>query len=375
MKPKKRLVIIHIQPIELYPPIQNLLLVLNKSKSFNNITVISTCQNKLPEFSLNSKVIRIFRLNVASNTRFLRFLKYLFCVLYAILKLIQLRPKKVLYFESISAMPAIFYKSLFQSVELFVHYHEYTTPQEYFEGMKFIKYSNKIERNTYSKFVWISHTNSVRIKLFLSDNRNVSSNIIYCLPNYPSNKWCEPIKPVAVKVDFNPNILRFVYIGALSLDDTYIAEIINFVRNSPDKYDLELFSFHISEEIQQLINIDEPLNIRYSGVANYNDIPSILSEKQVGLILYKGNTLNYVYNAPNKLFEYLVCGLDVWFPKEMVGCFEYATDKNPKVVKIDFDHIEESIKNYSYSLGNRNNDGVYYTAEAATRELIAKLVN
>jgi hypothetical protein len=69
----------------------------------------------------------------------------------------------------------------------------------------------------------------------------------------------------------------------------------------------------------------------------YYEIPNVLGRYQIGLVLHKGDTLNYVHNAPNKLFEYLSCGLDVWFPREMRGIYPYArTDVLPKVIKTDF---------------------------------------
>ena len=58
------------------------------------------------------------------------------------------------------------------------------------------------------------------------------------------------------------------------------------------------------------------------------------------MILYNGHIPNYIYNAPNKLFEYLACGLDVWFPIEMIGCYQYITNKKfPRVVSLDFQNL------------------------------------
>jgi hypothetical protein len=74
----------------------------------------------------------------------------------------------------------------------------------------------------------------------------------------------------------------------------------------------------------------------------YERLPEILPAYHVGIILYKGHIPNYMYNSPNKLFEYLACGLDVWFPKEMTGCYPYVTENcYPKVVRIDYQHLHE----------------------------------
>ena len=68
-------------------------------------------------------------------------------------------------------------------------------------------------------------------------------------------------------------------------------------------------------------------NINFRGAISQSDFPLIISQYQIGLVLYKGHIPNYIYNAPNKLFEYLACGLDVWYPICMKG----------------IDHIEERI--------------------------------
>ena len=48
-----------------------------------------------------------------------------------------------------------------------------------------------------------------------------------------------------------------------------------------------------------------------------------------------------IYNAPNKLFEYLACGLDVWFPHLIKSSLPYATESSyPKVLPVNFDKLE-----------------------------------
>ena len=58
--------------------------------------------------------------------------------------------------------------------------------------------------------------------------------------------------------------------------------------------------------------------------------------------MYKGHIPNYVYNAPNKLFEYLTSGLDVWYPSVMVGSDQFITIQGfPKVLSIDFNDLSK----------------------------------
>ena len=77
-----------------------------------------------------------------------------------------------------------------------------------------------------------------------------------------------------------------------------------------------------------------------NGGVDYENLPEVLSKYHVGLILYRGNTRNYIFNAPNKLFEYLICGLDVWYPPTMLGVKPYARDDAwPRVIEVDFEKM------------------------------------
>jgi len=58
--------------------------------------------------------------------------------------------------------------------------------------------------------------------------------------------------------------------------------------------------------------------------------------------LYKGIIPSQVLLAPNKIFEYLTCGLDVWYPQQMIGTDPYRTTTTfPKVVALDFTDMHE----------------------------------
>ena len=46
----------------------------------------------------------------------------------------------------------------------------------------------------------------------------------------------------------------------------------------------------------------------------------------MGLTLYKGHIPNYVYNVPNKVMEYLVCGLPVAYSKELISTQKFITE-------------------------------------------------
>lgn len=284
------------------------------------------------------------------------------------------RPSKVLYFESISSIPAILYKLFFPDTRLFVHYHEYTTLEEYSKGMQVVRWNHYLENRFYFVFSWISHTNKKRLNLFHLDHPKVNTKKLYCFPNYPSSLWSQKVFERNSFADRGSLTLKLVYVGALSVEDTYIFEILDFVAAN-SYFELEIFSFQMEKEVMDYVESKKCSNIKFSGSIDYANIPLILKSKDIGLILYKGKTLNYIHNAPNKLFEYLNCGLDVWYPKEMIGCRDFKSELNPQVFEIDFNRIEYSITDYEFSYDNRPVNYGKYSAEDASKELLEMLLD
>ena len=141
--------------------------------------------------------------------------------------------------------------------------------------------------------------------------------------------------------------VKCVYIGAVSLKDTFIREFCEWVIGQQGQVLFDVYAYNIPRDtVDYLENLESEFVRFFDKGVEYDGMPDLLRRYQVGLILYRGNTLNYVFNAPNKLFEYLVCGLDVWFPKEMKGIYPYErNDLLPKVIRIDF------IKMSSFDLG------------------------
>jgi hypothetical protein len=68
------------------------------------------------------------------------------------------------------------------------------------------------------------------------------------------------------------------------------------------------------------------------GGLPYAELPRVLAECHLGLIIYKCTTVNYIYNAPNKLFEYLACGLNVLYPEQMLGVQPWIDAVRPQSV-------------------------------------------
>src|SRR5258706_7954864 len=182
---KRRLAIIHFNPIELYPPVLNWLNYVAAYKDWQVDVYTSGMEGAL--FERSSPAVRIIR-----NGRFrgrsapVRYINYFIFYLVTTIRLVASRPDVVLYYETLSAFPAILYKRIGRrNAALFIHYHEYTSPEEYRDSMALNRWLHKLEKKIYARAAWISHTNQDRMDRFLTDTglRGLSSARL--LPNFP----------------------------------------------------------------------------------------------------------------------------------------------------------------------------------------------
>jgi len=335
-----KIAIIHFSPIELYPPAMNFLNYIGEQMDDQiSVRVFSMAPQNQKLFQPSSNLIRTTRIGQANKSsaasRYLNYLKF-----YSVTtgKLISWKPSAVVYFESLSAFPAIFYKRNVNSgCKLFIHYHEYTSPLEYQNGMLLNRWQHQLEKKIYSVANWVSHTNEDRMNLFTEDNKNVSIPNRFLLPNYPPRNWyrkqknSEPGRPV-----------KIVYIGALSLETMFVKEFAEWVSKNKSDITWDIYSSNITDDTRAYLEAQTNSPIRYHEGVDYFSLPQILSSYDVGVVLYKGHIPNYVYNAPNKLFEYLACGLDVWFPVHMKSALPFlTTDTFPQVKAFDFNKLNE----------------------------------
>jgi hypothetical protein len=236
--------------------------------------------------------------------------------------------------------------------------------------MKLISKNHKMEKLFYKNATWISHTNKYRLDLFENDNSNLlNASTLKVMPNYPPKDWFKNPKAKLNKV------LKIVMVGALSVEDLYLTEITSWVEKQHGKVILDLYCILVKQDAIVFFKENKFKYVNLLDGVSYYDLKSILPLYHVGVILYKGKTLNYIYNAPNKLFEYLICGLDVWFPKEMIGCFEYVSNLSPKVIKVDFNKIVDYV-DYKNSINNVNSIHQFsYCCELEYQKLINSFLN
>jgi hypothetical protein len=354
-----RFAIVHFQPVELYPPIMNLLNYLSEKKSEEIEVRVFTMRAGVPKQLYHSPGIKIFRRGNSKKQFFiLRYWNYIFFYFSTIANLVFWKPNVILYYETLSALPPFFYKKFInKNCRLLIHYHEYTSAEEYKNGMMLGRWLHSLEKKIYSLSAWVSQTNSDRMRLFLEENKNVPVQSIHIMPNYPPLTW---------RTDNNNDLIsspvKFVYVGALSLDTMYTKEFAEWIIEHKGKMNWDIYSANITEEALEYLSSLKTDLIKFQGEVNYFSLPATLRKYDIGVILYNGHIPNYVYNAPNKLFEYWACGLDVWFPQKMNSSLLFTTTNCfPKIMAVDFDKLEQiNVEDAINHLGLNYKPSPYY---------------
>lgn len=404
---KPRLAILHYLPLEYYPPITNFLDYLNSYhlNDFENIKVYSTYNIKgrieyrpldkeiigsigkeidrsenstsvlKTKRSKNLITLSRFPFPKATNHSIIRLFKYLHFNIFTLIGLVIHRPNSLLFFESYSAWPAYFYTRFFnRKCKIFIHNHEYADKKWYATTMKQVRYFHQLEKKwLYPQAVWNSQTNSDRLRLFSNDHPTLNPETLRVIPNYPPKKWKQEIVPDAKKEEKSDNSLKLVYVGSLSFQSTYLKELCEWVLSQQGNVQFDVYAFNLYEDVKNYLKgLNSPFINYFEQGVEYNEQPRVLSQYDVGLILYKAHNQNYTFNAPNKLFEYLACDLDVWYPDVLKGPKPYITkDVFPKVVPVDFEKLDE----FDWQKAIDKEGCTYQPSEYYCEEVYEELVN
>jgi hypothetical protein len=368
----RRVCIVHFHELEKFPPAINFIKTLDSlNQSALSTLILTTKGDRHFEDKIgNIKIHFLVKWEKRMN-KMHRMWKYLQFNVAAIIRIIKFRPDAILYYETLSAAPPLLYKKFFKkSTEIFAHYHEYISQHEYESGMALNRWLHHLELRWYSRIDWVSQTNNDRLNLFLKDIAPLAPSSTHVVPNYPPNSWKK--KPGNAK----QGITRFVYVGALSLETMYVKEMAEFICSHKNECTWDIYSVNLSEEVISYLESTASNTIQYKGGVPYERLPDILARYDVGLVLYKGHIPNYVYNVPNKLFEYHVCGLDVWFPATMKSSLPYLTQGTyPKILSIDFNQLASLNLRESVDHSNLTEYQHAFFYEKAFEPLAEKLIH
>lgn len=339
-----RVAIVHAHPLERYPPVTNAIDYLCRSSGVEVLVIsVETPHNQRAYTNPSCQVERpVFRI---SNASFLRNVVQGFQWHWTAAKLMaSWNPDVIFYWDPQSALACyLCMRWLRCNAALFVHHHEYHAPEDFKRvGMRIARIGHYFERTfLFPKATWISQTNAERMRLFRRDIPELTDEQTRVMPNYPPESWL--VRSQSAWMKPHVDVLRLVYVGSLSLNDTFIGPLVDWLLQHPGAgFTLDIFTNNCeSRTLQFLRDAHGPVVCLHEGGVEYHRIPEVLADFHVGLVLYRCKTLNYAYNASNKLFEYLICGLDVWYPPTMLGVKPYARDTTwPRVIEVDFEALD-----------------------------------
>ena len=314
------------------------------SKNYEGKIIVLTTKNnpnnKLSVYRNESSNIIIKRMRFSGSNLFFRLTEYFFFYLESLFSLFRYNAKTVLYFESISAWSALIYKRIKgKKTNLMVHYHEYIDPAISEEESSLSKWMHKMEKRMYPRFSWISHTNGVRLTMFKDDNNlnHLPASIFHVVPNYPSRSWMIGSNNNCL----NEKVKKLVFVGSLGYDNMYLQELVEWLKVHEEEFTLDVYSYNIDEKSKLLLINSYLKNVRYCDGCNYDELPEVLKNYHIGLDIYKPYALNHIHGVSNKVFEYLACGLDVWFSTDKHQTLEYIKkDIYPKLVPVNFNQMD-----------------------------------
>ena len=357
-----------MRPVELYPPVYNLARYLAVEQGIQ-VTIVTTAAKNM-DYNLEKYGIRVVSIgrthfkNASEGWR-----RYLLFYITAFRILLADRRSTVMYYESVSAIPVyLIYKlGLGSKRKLLIHFHEYFSPNEIRKQQRLERLGYKFEPYLFKKAVWISQTNNDRLNFFKKDFPGLDESKLRAFPNYPPGDWLQYAKKNKSGTN---RPAKIVYVGAMSIRGFYTKEVFEWVNANKGEILLDIYSINIHRDALDLLEKMQCPYIQVKGGVKYDDIPKVICEYDAGLVIYDSTYTNFVYNVPNKVFEYLACGLDVWCSDDLLTTAQIAREKvYPKIVMVDFKNLEVFDWKDKIAKEGMENIGSSYILENAYGEL------
>ncbi len=295
--------------------------------------LVFTTQNfssyKTPHFPNTT----IYRFGKVSTNPIVRYFSYLYYNLLSSLILLFSNVELITAFESLSVFPLWLRTKLKPKTTVHLHFHEYLSEPERKASSGYLKYLFKLEGQLLKKYT-CSLTNEDRKGLFLKDNPFLKPEQVEVRPNMPPKSWWN--KYGQFKKTSTDGKIRLVHVGACDYNTMYVKEVLDWVFANQNSLELTIISQEINKLTKDLILSYNCPAILVKPPIDYYQLPYELTKYDIGLVLHKGHIPNYVYNVPNKVYEYLVCGLKVVCSKNLISTVNL---KNPLIECIDFDQL------------------------------------
>ncbi len=296
-------------------------------------TTKNTTSYKTPHFP-NTK---IYRFGTISSNPVKRYTSYLWFNLISSIVLLLNRVEKITVFETLSIFPFWLVSKIDKSIKGHIHFHEYISESERHASSGYMKFLFKLEDQLLKKY-FCSQTNEDRKQLFLTDKPFLKSEMVEVRPNMPPKSWWNLYGQFKKKS--TDEKIKLVYVGACDNQTMYVKEVLDWVKAYQDKLELTIISQQLDEQTRNLIVGYNSPAIMVKNPIDYYELPKELINYDVGLVLYKGHIPNYVYNVPNKVFEYLACGLSVLASNQLTSVVNLS---HKKIRAVDFNNLQDEV--------------------------------
>jgi hypothetical protein len=149
-----------------------------------------------------------------------------------------------------------------------------------------------------------------RLNYFLnSSSANKKSVLLFPNTCKPNNSIIEPT-PI---IDFIPDDSFIVlHVGTVGGKQHYFINFLKAIEKLKNEKDITfIFLGRMDKEVEQLSKTLKLENIHFFDSIPHEQLYGIYKRTNLGVILYKGTSLNYEYCAPNKLYEFWSQGIPV----------------------------------------------------------------
>ena len=364
---------VHVLPLEYYPPARNTLTHLAHHRGWT-VRAWTTANRRglRPWSDPHVEITRRWDADPSSSLP-ARMLGYTSWHTRVAAELAMWKPQAIISVEPHSTLATWTYYNVFRGkADLYIHHHEYYAPEDYSaEGMRLLRATRGLEqRDLFRRARWISQTNEERLRLLREWNPEITDASARVLPNYPPEAWT--LRASRSQHD-RSDTLRMIYVGSASLADTYIREIAQWAAKHAASVSLHVTGDNVAGETWSSLQSLGANNITLGPKGcDYDSLPQLLTKFDVGLVLYKGNTLNFVHNVPNKAIEYLAAGLEVWYPREMQGMRDFHTTHSQLPLReVDFSSLPDAPPHLLHQSGAMTL--FPFTAETALAPLVEAL--
>jgi hypothetical protein len=345
-----KIAILHFNIIEKYPPVMNFIFDAFEENPTQEILVFTTKNNTsytTPHFP-NTK---IYRFGTLSANPIIRYTSYLWFNLMSSIVLLLNRIDKITVFETLSIFPFWIVSKMLRIKKGHIHFHEYMSEPERIASSVYMKVLFKLENQLLKKYP-CSQTNEDRKRLFLIDKPFLKSEMVEVRPNMPPKSWWKNYGKFKKQSSYAK--IKLVYIGACNMQTMYVKEVLDWVNSNRHNLELTIFSQELDKETENLILSYNCKSINLLQPVDYYDLPKEIIKFDIGLVLYNGHIPNYVYNVPNKVYEYLCCGLQVIVDQKLITTLRLGIEQIHVVdySSLDLKSIKKSISNVAIKISD-----------------------